>query len=390
MISNLRGAPVHPLPGGLSQQIEQGNLALGGNPASPGSAGTLPGNENPVGPYGAGAVFTPSPASIFPFPPAACTLYQAVIPSGIDAGTLSYDLGEVLSQMPASAQSAFHAAMTKWQSDYPTAPPAVLVLGTRERNPKAVPVFQLFLCRPPTQYDPILDSHPPIQPGTDRSKIFAAGYRLFFPDVVLNASTGQDIFGADQGSITVDGPFPWWVLYVNESMVNFAVNYIKTTPDAFTAQGQTDYEGQLVSGFENSLLRGAVSGIASANPIVGLGVAAGNFIVSGFMTLLSWFGSSNPPPAWLTKLLPMKGLRGDTSLTLAAGPPSFGESYVDWGNGAHECRRAIITPTPFGKYTVEDGYLEVVRRITGQSSSSWKTWALIALGVGAGYYLLKE
>lgn len=336
-----------------------------------------------VPPSGGGGFIPPflnTPAVQDPLPPVPCRLYSALLPASADIN----DPVAAFRSLDARTQSAFENAARAWQVKFPHAPPAIYSLGTLSRSP-VNPKYYLVLSRPMTQYDPRLDSYPLLRAGTANAKVFQAGLRLFFPDMVLDAHTGQNFDHPDQGSMTVDGPFPTTEKYVSEAMVARAVDIINTTPDLFQPLQETSAWN---FDFKRSFLTGIQAGVATKNPYVAAGAAVATVVVDAFKGLFNWLGGGNPPPAWLTKLLVMKQLRGDT---WPSGAPSFGTSFQMGGsylNNPYGCHLAIITPTPGGKWDVTDGYLEVMRRLSGgKSLSGWKLWLLVAVGAGGVYYL---
>jgi hypothetical protein len=292
-------------------------------------------------------------------------------------------------------QNAFDA----WARTYPTAPRA-LVINTVQvagspiaygQLPQGTYTYGVAIVRPNTPYDPKLDllGQPVIPPGTDQAKAFAAAMSVFFPDFVLDQQTGAALVSGAAGSMTPWGPFPRSVKYVSEQMIELALG-VARMPGAFQPQQDTgiDFGSQLLGAVQGGAMATAMTG---GNIYAGLGNAAGHLAVSLITDAFSaLFGSTEPPPAWLTALDQMKELRGDKS---PQGGPSFGgrAAGADAAGYQEVCPVAYVNPTPGGTYTVEDGYAEFLNRLGGGSSRKlpWK-WIIILGALGVGIYAFKN
>lgn len=359
------------------------------------------------------------PRNIYTLPPTGCDLVEPVIiPANIQLRG-DEDPAGVAMMLPTSIQRKFGQAYQNWTRAFPHAPPPIYVLGTYGNDPKH---FQwvLALTRPDTPWDPILDSHPALRTHQGQwksaeeqaqAKIFQAGFRLFFPDWVLDPHNGQNFTAAWTGTMTIDGPFPYWIKFVTEDMVQYAVKVLQHFPDVFvpgrkdTAQGAGSiFFDTFKNGLQAGMLSRQVIGISTmgmdvagkalkAVPYVAAAAAVATLIIEGFSAL---FGDHTSPPDWLIALLKMKQLRGDHTGEIdpkTGNPiwaPTFGEVYGERvKNDAYQCKIAAINPPKGAKYTVSEGYLRVMKCLAGECDK-WKMWALIALGVGAGYYLLSD
>jgi hypothetical protein len=214
---------------------------------------------------------------------------------------------------------------------------------------------------------------------------FAAALRLFFPDFALDPSTGGTLTGPQVGSMTIYGPFPRRVNYVSPAMVDLAVS-VAQMPGAFQV-GMVGGGPSFVDVIESSAKTGATATVQSrGNYYVGLGAAAAKFVIGAF----DWLFSGPPtPPAWLTALLGMKELRGDTS---PLGNWSFGAAEFGVSGSKTSpwpCWIASVHPNPRGTMTIEEGYDEFIKRLGGGGGSI--PWLLIgALGLAAVFLARRE
>lgn len=376
--------------GSLQQQVaSEGNLFFGGGSHGQTAPAPQPGGAYLPGPAASG--FFTRPVTIYQMAPSACVLVQVTLPNPLPSGTDITNPAGVLAALPASTQAKFSQAQATWAASYPTAPPPLLEIGSTSDNQTDIYPLYLFLTRPAMDHDPVLDALPPIA-GDDavRDANFQAGLRVFFPDVFLSAYDGQPFLSPGQGSLTVDGPFPWWVPYVTDDMVNFAVKFFQQFKDAFTVGRQQISTPGVGDDFTNALSTGLKAGAAAkGNPYVAAGAAVSSLVVGLFQSI---FGGGTQQPDWLTALLYMKQLRGDTS---PVGPPSFGTSFNPPGgtyeSNPYPCKIAIINPPSGAKYTIEDGYARVMQCLAGDCpTSSWVEYALIGGAILAAVLLIKE
>lgn len=315
--------------------------------------------------------------------PARKALMNAAYQGGrSDAENNAAALESLLNSIPKASRSSFDRARAEWKAKYPAAPPADLYL-----NKLGTGAHFILLLRPQTDFDPRLLARPPITPDDPRSPVFDAALRLFFPDYVIDpmgnflhsASPKIDhgkLVQAGTGSMTIDGPFPYWEKFVTEKMVDFAVQFLKT-------DGFGDPSVARHFNLSDTLWQGAGAGLQAGKGGVMAAAAAAtvSVIVNVFSSL---FGGDPEPPAWLTKLLQMKALRGDTS---PKGAPSFRSVRPGGSMAARSCPIAWVNPK--GSYDLFTGYDEVMKRMGGAGAASkkkiWWVLGLAAAGAAAAF-----
>lgn len=314
----------------------------------------------------------------YPIPPGVCILARVQMSTaegGAFQGSEATDEAAALAALAFLKRRTIQTALDQWRRDFPQAPPAFVQVG---RSSSLAP-FNVFVVRPHTAYDPVLDSlgAPVIPNGTPiddpASARFNAALRVFFPDFVLDPTTGAQLTGGRTGSETIYGPFPRNVPFVSSDMVALAVQ-VAHMPGAFQPGA-----GDSGPSFFDAVGAGAKTGLtalaATRNIYAAAGAAAARFIVGVFDWL---FGSGPQPPAWLTALLHMKTLRE------GGGSPSF--FGVATGGAGLACTKATITP--HGTMTIEQGYDAFIRQLHG-GAGNLRLWLIVGAAV-AGAYLLTE
>jgi hypothetical protein len=317
----------------------------------------------------------------YPVPPNVCVLAQVQMSpaeGSAFAGTAATEATEVMAALSFLKRRKIQSALDQWARNFPQAPPAEIHVG----RPSSLALFTVYVVRPFTRYDPILDTlgAPVIPNGTPAddpaSARFNAALRLFFPDFALDPTTGAQMTGGRTGSETIYGPFPRNVPFVSSNMVQLAVAVAKM-PGAFQP-GAGDNGPSFWDTIESAGKTGILATAAShGNIYAGLGAAAAKLVISAFDWL---FGGPPQPPAWLTALERMKDLREGN------GSPSFHGIYGGGGAALINCTRATITP--HGTMTIEQGYDAFLSALGAGKRKI--PWLLLGAGGVALYFIARE
>lgn len=381
MIGHLRGdLPADPGAGGdvSAGGADVGTFGAGTSGGSRGTLSPLPGATGGVrqapgggGPIGGTLGLTFNTASDYPIPPGGCIILRVPM-SAAEAqafvGNTADDSGEIMAALAPIKRQRIQQAIAGWSANFPGAPPALLRVGGNTSTSLSV-----YVVRPATQYDPLLDRYPVYPPGSPQSDAFNAGLRLFFPDFALDPLTGAQLTGGRTGSMTIYGPFPVTEKFVTPQMVALAV-HVAQMPGAFQIGSVGGSSGP---DFLGALGTGAQATVAShGNIYVGAAAAATKFIISAF----DWLFSGPPqPPAWLTALEQEKMLREGN------GPPSFNGTISGAGTFYRGIQCPRVTINPRGTMTLEQGYQAFISELTGGRGKI--PWLLLG-GAAAAVYAL--